>query len=225
MTIEVAVIGIDGSGKSSNLIQCAKFFGKEYPVVILRWKSVAYIAGDRICYLSKQKAQSCSGVFDQLNFLSYRLRTIWYRLRKASLLANLQPVFCFEDRDLLLDPSILALSYLPIIRKASISARVGIMKHITSRHFCDVYIYLDVSPETAYKRVCRRHQQQGEMLSAHENLQDLRQLRSQYEAGLALLEVSHIPVCRVNTEDRSVEECSRDIVDFLHKFHVESGNK
>jgi hypothetical protein len=56
--------------------------------------------------------------------------------------------------------------------------------------------------------------------SAHENLRHLGQLRSEYELGLAFLEESHISVCRKNTEKRTVEKCSREIVDFLRQVYA-----
>jgi hypothetical protein len=63
-------------------------------------------------------------------------------------------------------------------------------------------------------------QQCCKKISAHENLRHLDQLRSEYESGLAFLEESHIPVCRVNTEKRTVEECSREIVDFPRQAYA-----
>lgn len=220
MTIEVAVIGIDGSGKSSNILQSAAYLGEDHSVVVLGWKSITYIEEGRICYLSSQKTGKCPGYLERLSFLSTRLRTTWYRIRKASLVKGLDPTFCIEDRDLVLDPSILAISYLPVIRRATVSARVRFMKGLTGGRLSDVYIYLDISPQNAYERVCLRHQQEGKKLSAHENLQHLSQLRSEYESGLNFLEDSQIPVCRVNTEQRTVEDCSREIVDFLRQLYA-----
>ncbi len=220
MTIEVAVIGIDGSGKSSNILQSAAFLGEDHSVVVLGWKSIAYIEGGSICYLSSQKTGKCPGYLERLSFLSTRIRTTWYRLRKAALLRGLDPAFCIEDRDLVLDPSILAISYLPVIRRASVSTRVRFMSSLTRGRLSDVYVYLDIRPQTAFERVCLRHRQEGKKLSAHENLQHLSQLRSEYESGLAFLECSRIPVCRVNTEQRTVEECSREIVAFLRQVYA-----
>lgn len=222
MTIEVAVIGIDGSGKSSNILQSAGYLGEDYSVVVLGWKSIAYIEEGRICHLSSQRAEKCPSYLERLSFLSTRIRTTWYRLRKASLVKGLDPAFCIEDRDVLLDPSILAISYLPMIRKMSVSVRVRFMRAMTGGRLSDVYVYLDINPLTAYERVCLRHRQEGKKLSAHENLQHLSHLRSEYESGLAFLEESRIPFIRVNTGERTVEESSREIVDFLRQIYTES---
>ncbi len=219
MAIEVTLIGLDGSGKSSNISLCAKLLGKDYPVVLMGWKSIGYILKEKICYLSRKKQEDRPDCFDKLRFFPNRVKTTWYRLRKASLLARLQPVFCFEDRDLLLDPSIVVVSYLPVISKAPISTRVRFMQRITRGRLSDVYIYLDVSPETAYERVHLRHLQEGKKLSAHENLQHLHLLHSQYEKGLTFLERSHIPIYRVNTEILTLEECSQEIIDFLKHMY------
>ncbi len=218
VTIEVAVIGIDGSGKSSNIVQSSEGIGKEHSVVWMSWKSVTYIKRERFYNLSSPKAGEFVRYTDLKSSLSNRIRTIWYRLRKASLLARLRPVFCFEDRDLVLDPLILSVSYVPVLRKVPIAVRVGFMKRVTFSHLSDVYIYLDISPETAYKRVCLRHRQEHKKLSVHENLQDLQLLRSQYEAGVAFLKNAHIPVCRVNTENCGIDESSQKIVDFLRQY-------
>ena len=223
MTIEVAVIGIDGSGKSSNISQSAAYLGERYSVLVLGWKSVAYIEGERSCYLSNQRTGKCPRYLEQLSFLSPRISTTWYRLRKASLVKGLNPAFCIEDRDLLLDPSILSISYLPVIRKVSVPARVRFMRGITGGRLSDVYIYLDTSPQTAYERVCLRHRLEGKKISAHENLQHLSQLSSEYESGLAFLKESRIAVCRVNTEKRTVEKCSREIVDFIRHYMMQGG--
>ena len=196
VTIEVAIIGIDGSGKSSNISQTAAYLGESYSVVVLGWKSIAYIEGGHICYLSSQRTEKCPEYLERLSFLSTRIRKTWYRLHKASLVKGLDPSFCIEDRDLLFDPSILATSYLPVIRKASVSARVRFMRGMTGGRLSDVYVYLDISPQTAYERVCLRHKQEGKKLSSHENLKHLSQLRAEYESGLAFLGESHIPVCR-----------------------------
>ena len=99
-----------------------------------------------------------------------------------------------------------------------IAVRVGFMKRVTFSHLSDVYIYLDISPEAAYKRVCLRHRQEHKKLSVHENLQDLQLLRSQYEDGVAFLKNAHIPVCRVNTEHCGIDESSQKIVDFLRQY-------
>ncbi len=221
MSTEVAIIGIDGSGKSSNIVQTANYLGEEYSVVVLGWKSIAYIKSGQICYLSSQSADKCPSYLERLSFLSARTRATWYRLRKGSLIKGLNSTFCIEDRDLILDPSILAIPYLPIFRKVSISARVRFMKAITWGRLSDVYVYLDISAQSAFERVCLRHKREGKKLSSHENLQHLRQLSSEYEFGLAFLQESNIPVCRVNTEERTVEECSREIVDFLKRIKTE----
>jgi thymidylate kinase len=76
----------------------------------------------------------------------------------------------------------------------------------------DCYVYLDVKPETALKRIKKRHELEGKKLSKHENLEDLRSLQDQYEKGLDYLHTQHIPVIRINTENKSVASCSREIV-------------
>ena len=220
MSIEVAIIGIDGSGKSSTILQTASYLGEEHSVVVLGWKSIAYIEHGRTCYLSGQSVDNCPSYLERLSFLSTRTKATWYRLRKASLIKGLNSTFCIEDRDLLLDPSILATPYLPLLRKLSVSARVRFMKAITWGRLSDVYVYLDISPQAAFERVCARHRHEGKKLSAHENLPHLSQLVFEYESGLAFLEDSHIPVCRINSEERGVEECSRQIVDFLRQIHT-----
>lgn len=219
MTIEVAVIGIDGSGKSSNISQSAAYLGKDHSVAVLGWKSIAYIERGRICYLSGHSTGKRPGYFRRLCFLCSRTKMMWLRLRKASLLKDLTPAFCIEDRDLVLDPCILAISYLPAMRKVSVSTRVRFMRGMTRGRLSDVYVYLDISPETAFERVCLRHRLEGKELSAHENLRHLRQLRYEYEKALAFLMQSGIPVCRVNTEARTVEQCSREVVDFLGRYN------
>lgn len=148
----------------------------------------------------------------------------WFRLRKASLIKKLAPAFCIEDRDLVLDPCILAISYLPALRKTSLESRVRFMKGVTGGRLSDVYVYLDISSETAFERVSIRHQLEGKKLSAHENLEHLSRLRYEYESALAFLEESQIPVCRVNAEKCTVEESMRKIVDFL-ECYVRAGNE
>lgn len=78
--------------------------------------------------------------------------------------------------------------------------------------------------ETAFERVCIRHQLEGKVLSSHENMQHLSRLRDEYESALAFLDESQIPVCRVNAEKCTVEECTRRIVDYL-EYYVRAGNE
>lgn len=219
MTIEVAVIGIDGSGKGSNIAQSAAVIGKDYSVLVMGWKSIAYVTDERFSYKSQQRPGRVTSYLDFMRAILNRIKISWHRLRKASLVSDLQPVFCFEDRDLLLDPSILFVSYLSVLNKIPISTRVRVMEKLTMGRLSDLYIYLDVTPETAFKRICHRHRQQGKRLSAHENLRDLHLLRAQYEAGLTFLEGSRVPVCRVNTEGRSIQECSAEIVEFIMRMY------
>ncbi len=220
MAIEVAVIGIDGSGKGSNIAQSAAHIGKDYPVLIMEWKSIAYVTDERFSYISRLQTSRVTSLLEFIRSIFNRIKIGWHRFRQASLISDHNPVFCFEDRDLVLDPSILIVSYIPVLSKVPISTRVHVMEKLTMGRLSDLYIYLDVTPETAFKRVCRRHRQQNKRLSAHENLPDLRRLRDQYEAGLAFLEGSNIPVFRVNTEGRSIQECSAEIVDFLMRMYL-----
>lgn len=147
MTIEVAVIGIDGSGKSSNISQSAADLGRDYSVLVLGWKSIDHIEPGRSCNLSSHQTEKCPEYCKRLCFLSKRLGMAWFRLRKASLLKNLAPAFCIEDRDLVLDPCILAISYLPALRKTSVVSRVRFMKGVTGGRLSDVYVYLEISSE------------------------------------------------------------------------------
>jgi thymidylate kinase len=224
VTVEVAVIGIDGSGKSSIILRSAAHLGTDHSIVILGWKSVAYIEQGRTCYLLKLITGSCHGFVQRVGFVLKRIRIAWLRLRKAALIKRLTPVICIEDRDLVLDPCILAVLYVPAIKKTSVSVRIRFMKSMVRGRLSDAYVYLDISPETAFERVCLRHRQEDKKLSAHENLQHLSQLRYEYESALAFLQDCHIPVCRVNTEDCSMEECSQKIVDFLER-HIQGENE
>ncbi len=221
MSIEVAIIGIDGSGKSSNILQSANTLAEQHSVAVLGWKSIAYIQRGQTCYLSSQSTAKCPNILERFGFVSARIRATWYRLRKSSLIKGLRPTFCIEDRDLLLDPSILVTPYLPLLRKVSVSARVRFMRAITGGRLSDAYVYLDISPQAAFERVCSRHRREGKKLSAHENLTHLKELQLEYENGLAFLQESHVPICRVTSEERSVEACSREIVDFLKHIHMQ----
>lgn len=218
MTVEVAVLGIDGSGKSSNIFQSANYLGRDHSVLILGWKSITYIERGRICNLESQETRKRPDYVARWRFLAMRSRMMWFRLRKASLIKECTPAFCIEDRDLVLDPCILVSSYLPAIRKTPLSARVRFMKGVTGGRLSNVYVYLDISPEAAFERVCIRHRREGKKLSAHENLEHLRLLRYEYASALSFLQESRIPVCRVDTEGCTVEECSRTIADFIVRY-------
>ena len=43
MTLSVGVIGIDGSGKGSNINACIRLLYPEYSRLVLGWKAVSYI--------------------------------------------------------------------------------------------------------------------------------------------------------------------------------------
>jgi len=216
MTLSVGVIGIDGSGKGSNINACIRVLHPEYSSLVLGWKAVSYIYKGRVYSLLDRSTRRHEIVVPdplyQSPTVSERLFISWYRLRKQSLIKSLKPVYCFEDRDLLVDPLILATSYLGVLQRLLISTRIRCMRLVTGARLADCYVYLDVKPETALKRIKKRHELEGKKLSKHENLEDLRSLQDQYEKGLDYLHTQHIPVIRINTENKSVASCSREIV-------------
>jgi thymidylate kinase len=220
VTLIVGVIGIDGSGKGSNINACIRLLYPKYSSLVLGWKAVSYINKGRVYSLLDKSTRRHEIVVPdplyQSPSVSERLLISWHRLRKRSLIKSLQPFYCFEDRDLVVDPLILAVSYLGVLRGLSISTRIRCMRLVTGGRLSDCYVYLDVKPETALKRIKKRHQLEGKKLSKHENLADLRLLQDQYEKVLDYLHAQHVPVIRINTEDKSVVSCSREIVAALH---------
>lgn len=219
MALCVGVIGIDGSGKGSNINACIRLLSPKYSCLVLGWKAVSYIYQGCVYSLLERPAErheiAVPDSLYQAPSFSRRFLISIYRLRKQSLIKSLKPVFCFEDRELLVDPLILSASYLSFLRNIPIAKRVRFMRFVTRGRLPDCYVYLDVKPETALQRIEKRHRLEGKKLSKHENFADLRLLLGQYEKALDYLRKQHIPVIRINTEDKTVVSCSREIVTVL----------
>ncbi|MEN8190254.1 MAG: hypothetical protein ABFS19_10440, partial [Thermodesulfobacteriota bacterium] len=206
------------SGKGSTIEEASRLLAKDFPILLFGWKSVRYRSADRLCDLTAISAKSVKRFPSLVNRLSVRVKTAWYRLAKASLCERLHPVFSFEDRDLLLDPLILSVSYLGLLDHFSIDRRVAFMQRVGFGSLCDAYVFLDVSPDIAYERVVARHRRERRKLSPHENLNDLRRLQNQYLQGIDYLESKGIPVIRVRGDEKNIRECGAQTAEALYKM-------
>ncbi|VVB82399.1 Thymidylate kinase [uncultured archaeon] len=193
--LDVTLIGIDGSGKSTIISDLVDSFSKDY--VVAHSGRPAYVSGPNIerknIYKRSIKLINKGHNFaDSLNSrigvaMANALDVLEWKRRHEGIIEEYNPKIIFAGRHRAIDSVVYSSYYLPFTNFISDKNKFGIIESLTGKVNSDLLFYLQLSPETAMARIDKRTEK--EKLTSdkpkgkhmHENLRDLTKLRNKFE--------------------------------------------
>ncbi len=196
--------GIDGSGKSTAIDKVSTTLANEgRRVTHIRRCSWVDIPGEDRKYI----ATTANGFFDSLHGWAddYRYKSlvgivnvsysVAQRMIEKYAESHFNPDIVLVGRDSNLDPFAYSAYYFPFVKHLSAKRRIQIASLLHGGQIFDRVFYVDVDPLLAYERILQRIEREkhygakdmAKWTHMHENPDDLKFLRKQFEVSLELL--------------------------------------
>lgn len=217
MTHNIAVVGVDGVGKSTirkgisqRLLENGHSLVKEGRYSYYAHGQTAIPIGHNLTSLwdkihAKLDKQGYKTIIGLANVLS----TMSVGILSSAATYHHKPNIRISSRDTVVDAAVYAAYYFPFTAKWSYESRLEIAQALTTRSPSDHIIYLDASISTVLQRLEERmrrtHQEREKWLHIHENAQDMTYIREQYLSMLDYLRPNHT-IHIVDTEYQGIDE-------------------
>ncbi|MCP4268448.1 MAG: hypothetical protein GY777_23205 [Candidatus Brocadiaceae bacterium] len=204
---KVSIVGIDNTGKSSIVNSLKHIKGVETIHLTTFQNNGSYIAkytGNIVCYLVKFGERHKLRI---LTGLSYLLHLVPYAFEQA---AKTNCRVLVSDRDPIIDPLCYVHSYLP-----GIAGRVikPVLEKSVKTFFDlpDSFIYLTTTPEHSAGRDIEKSQ-------LHGKVEKISRVNKTLNKEMLLREEEGIPVKRIDTSEKSLEEVTIEIHDYINSI-------
>lgn len=225
MKPKVLFAGIDGSGKTTCMDLVLKRMDPRYHVLRIGVSGPELVAGGRGEKLISPAAQRrirqlgarmrrvhLYGVFLIFHFTYKFLFARWFEIfQEADLVVY--------ETDTLLHPAAVLTYHFPLARRVSPGWRLRLLGLVFASRKTSLRFYLDVTPETAVQRIERREREEGLAAEPHENLDDLRALRAEFEELVTAAEEIGYRIVRIDVNDKDPDavrdEIERSLASFL----------
>lgn len=208
MALDITILGIDGSGKTTLAESAARILSRDYSVVTLGREAHLWKHGlsTRIFAEEDESIKSMSDINPVRRAYRRIAKTFWWprRLRLTSTIHA--PDIIIQDRDQIIDPVVLASSYIPGSMRIPMLVRMNVMKTVTRGKLPDIALYLEITPGTAYSRLCSRSDSNAEGLSTHENISSLELMAHQYAESAEHLKSLGVEVETISTQANSIKQ-------------------
>jgi thymidylate kinase len=198
--LEVTLIGIDGSGKSTTISDLADSLSQEY--IVAHSGRPAYICqpNQKRKYLYEKSIKFIDGFhgfMDELNSktgiaIANGINVIAWKNRHEGIIKDFNPEVIFAGRHRTIDSAVYSSYYLPFMNLIKDIPRFEFIEKITKTGQPDLLIYLQISPETAVARIDKRIEKEKAISKVkrkkwkhmHENVKDLGMLKEKFEVIL-----------------------------------------
>ena len=214
---KVLLAGIDGSGKSSCLDALIERLEPEYSVTKVVNKDGSIYRNGQLKLIFRRFFEMVEGTRDasqKYNFYSIFLAIkFMYKLLvvKNVLRRPVTDLTMFEI-DLLLHPSVYMTYHFPRFCKwVNARTRFRIMSKLTGASPEFSCFYLEADPEVSMERIRKR----GIHIAAHENVEDLRKLKEEFDRVIDVASSCGYRVVRVNTNDKNLAQVTDEIESIL----------
>jgi len=224
MKPRIMFAGIDGSGKTTCMDRVIRRIDPRFrvlrvgvpgPALFVGGQKEALICGswqeriDRARELSRRFY--LYGVFLIFHFTYKFLYVRWLGSFRDSDLV-------FYETDTLLHPAAVITYHFPVARRLSARWRLRFMSILFGSRKKMLIFYLDVSPETAVRRIQQREVEEGVPIEPHENREDLAALKHQFEQLVAEAEALGYPIVRIEVEQQGLDEVREEVESALSAF-------
>jgi thymidylate kinase len=213
---QVLLTGIDGSGKSTCLDMLISRLQRTYTVTkVVNKDASIYRNGERLLVLRPVYERIEAMRTASLKYHFYGLFLVVKFLYKRYVIRHVQKheisdVTMFEF-DLLLHPSVHLVYHFPFTRRIGRRLRFRLMSWLTGATPEFSVFHLDTEPEIAMERIRKR----GATLARHENVNDLRALKEEFDQVIEVATELGYRIDRVNTGDRSPADVADEIETIL----------
>lgn len=216
MRKNVLLTGIDGSGKSTCLDMLIARLQRTHTVTkVVNKDASIYRNGERVLllrpiYEAIEGMRGASvkyhfyGLFLVVKFL-YKRYVIRHVLR-----CETSDLTMFEF-DLLLHPSVHLVYHFPFTRHIGRRLRFRLMSWLTGTNPDFSVFHLETEPEIAMERIRKR----GAALARHENVNDLRALKDEFDRVIEVATQLGYRIVRVNTNDKNLSQVADEIESIL----------
>lgn len=238
----VSITGIDGAGKSSVSQDVAKELGQDFRIAKVSRPTYSIVEGEKRIHF-----QELIGKIDQFHAIADRARSkclsvtanainivLQGRVIEPSLIQSMQPELVLGTRDLLIDPSVYAVFYSPLLGRQDMNKRISFFQKITGAQVRDAIFFLTVPPDEAVSRINKRiaaesiTSQTPDRLKwrhMHEQADHLDVLQREYYSALDVMRQQGDPqIFELDTSYLSQAEVGNFISQTLHESLLERRN-
>lgn len=235
--LKISVTGIDGSGKSTvcSMVTCE--LGVDSSLVKLSRPVYSIEKGEKKYHFEKlvsaidwlhEKADHSRNI--NLVLAANTLNVVFQgRVVEPLLMARLKLDYVIGSRDYLIDPSVYADFYSPLLAKQPMAQRIETMKRITRLDFRNVIFLLTVPPDTAVCRIENRIKEEArtgkkverpKWRHMHENSRDLAKLERGYHKALDVVAgQSNTKIIEIDTTINNAVAVSKIITEYIKLPH------
>ncbi len=213
LPLKIFFAGIDGSGKSTCLELLLSRLNENYRILKIGtgspqifWKGKKETIINKFFYPesghtpSLYESHHLRGLFIIFRFLANFLVTQYAKLRDKT-----DIIIC--ETDTILHPSVYVTYYHPWTKKLKNSIRFKILNRLFGPRKNFVIFYLDTDPTTAMERIERRNT----TFDRHENIDDLRMLKTSLDAVVEVALKSGVEVVKIDTKGKTRNSVCRDM--------------
>ena len=224
----IAVLGIDGSGKTTAVKRSAQQLCGEFRVLTISGSSISVVeqsgekslyGSGRLQYLGAKKQQAEESGNSKAKAVLHMLELcLIYRICINKIQRVPQPHVILSDRDAVLDPAAFAREYAPGPIKVQTSSSLLKLTNAMLGPISDIAIKLEISPENALGRLSRREKR----ADAHETPEALAQLDQRFESTLSAAQqmFPHLNVIRLNVATLDEQQTALQIANAARRYRA-----
>jgi len=234
MPFEVTITGIDGSGKSTTISDLVDRLSPHY--VVAHSGRPSYVDGPDMNQRKYLFESSISSI-DRMHEIGDELESksaialanivnvaLWGR-RHEKIIKYYNPDIIFSGRHRTVDSAVYSTYYFPLTTQLPHTMRTSIAEGITKTGQPDLFVYLDIAPETAVKRIESRIEKENlkpetirpKWKHMHENPEDLECLKEEYERILSRYKNLGWNIHTINVEESPQNEVVDKIEELIYK--------
>ena len=213
---KVLLTGIDGSGKSTCLDLLIARLQRSYTVTkVVNKDASIHRNGERFLVLRPmyEKIEGMRGASLKYHFYGLFLvvKFLYKRYVIRHVLRHEASDLTMFEFDLLLHPSVHLVYHFPFTRRIGRRLRFRLMSWLTGTNPAFSVFHLETEPEIAMERIRKR----GATLARHENVNDLRALKEEFDRVIEVATELGYRIDRVNTGDKSPADVADEIETIL----------
>lgn len=207
--LTVSITGIDGSGKSTVSQGVSHELGRDFRLAKVSRPTYSVVEGEKQFHFQEMIRK-----IDQLHAIADRAKNkplsvtanavnviLQGRVIEPTVIDRVRPDLVLGTRDLLIDPSVYAIFYSPILGKRDMDTRISFFQKLTGAEVRDVIFFLTVPPDEAVSRINKRIADESRGATTdrskwrhmHEHADYLDQLQNEYYDALDVVELRGTP--------------------------------